>query len=255
MSAPQIKLITFSPKHPDYPLRVNNSRCTAREMVRIIPSPFFHPPPPDAKMNVSSPPAGLPLTPQPQTYPAVNPYPPAQSAPSTGPGSGFPPKSGLAGMTPHSMSSTPIPNMAPGAGMRGGLPEERNVAQLVRENTNVWARKWQGLLDRSTPHVLERWLVTLGLFLLFALNVILRQGVSSRPHRPLIPQTRDTGADMKDHSGTLSATPLPSTSSTCSSPFSSLDSTPRWPKTWLRMMSKRVLLVCQVLAPPRLRAD
>lgn len=66
--------------------------------------------------------------------------------------------------------------MAPGAGMRGGLPEERNVAQLVRENTNVWARKWQGLLDRSTPHVLERWLVTLGLFLLFALNVILRQG-------------------------------------------------------------------------------
>ncbi|KAE8537914.1 hypothetical protein D1P53_005975 [Cryptococcus gattii VGV] len=127
-------------------------------------------------MNVSNPPASSPLIEQPQTYPAVNPYPPTQSAPSTGPGSGFPPKSGLAGMTPHSMSSTPVPNMAPGAGVRGGLPEERNVAQRVRENTNVWARKWQGLLDRSTPHVLERWLVTLGLFLLFALNVILRQG-------------------------------------------------------------------------------
>lgn len=90
------------------------------------------------------------------------------------------------------MSSTPVPNMAPGAGVRGGLPEERNVAQLVRENTNVWARKWQGLLDRSTPHVLERWLVTLGLFLLFVLNVILRQGVSNSPHRAAYFTTRDT---------------------------------------------------------------
>lgn len=201
-------------------------------------------------MNVSRPPASPPLTPQPQTYPAVNPYPPTQAAPSAGPGSGFPPKSGLAGMTPHSMSSTPVPNMAPGAGVRGGLPEERNVAQLVRENTNVWARKWQGLLDRSTPHVLERWLVTLGLFLLFALNVILRQGVSGRLHRSLVPR-----ADIKDRSGTSSATPLPFTSSTCSSPSSSPDSTPRWRKTWPRTMLKKVPPVCPVLAPPRLRAD
>lgn len=151
------------------------------------------------KMNVRNPPASSPLIEQPQTYPAVNPYPPTQSAPSTGPGSGFPPKSGLAGMTPHSMSSTPVPNMAPGAGVRGGLPEERNVAQRVRENTNIWARKWQGLLDRSTPHVLERWLVTLGLFLLFALNVILRQGVSNSPYRvAYLTNTGHVNADIKD---------------------------------------------------------
>ena len=37
------------------------------------------------------------------------------------------------------------------------------------------------ILDRSTPMVVERWLGTLGVFLLFALNVILRQGVSWFP--------------------------------------------------------------------------
>ncbi|WVR07102.1 hypothetical protein IAU60_004141 [Kwoniella sp. DSM 27419] len=132
-----------------------------------------------------------------QSYPAINPYPSAgpggappsssesgapppgpgsSGRPSAGPGSGFPPRSGLAGMTPNSYASTPIPNMAPGSGIRGGLPEEKNVAQIVKENTNVYARKFQALLDRSTPHVMERWLVTLGLFLLFALNVVLRQG-------------------------------------------------------------------------------
>ncbi|OCF60640.1 hypothetical protein L486_00276 [Kwoniella mangroviensis CBS 10435] len=127
------------------------------------------------------------------SYPAVNPYPasgaapppgpgqsPAQgganNGPVGGPGSGFPPRSGLAGMQPNSYSSAPIPNLTPGSGIRGGLPEEKNVAQLVKENTNVYARKFQALLDRSTPHVMERWLVTLGLFLLFVLNVILRQG-------------------------------------------------------------------------------
>ena len=64
--------------------------------------------------------------------------------------------------------------------MRGGLPEEKNVAQIVRDNTTVYGRKFQGLLDRSTPHVVERWLVTLGLFIVFALNVIFRQGVSGQ---------------------------------------------------------------------------
>ena len=75
--------------------------------------------------------------------------------------------------------------MAPGsgAGMRGGLPEEKNVAQVVSEHTNVYARKFQILLDKSTPHTMERWLFTFGVFLLFGLNVVLRQGVclSSRP--------------------------------------------------------------------------
>ncbi|KAK8864453.1 hypothetical protein IAR55_001702 [Kwoniella newhampshirensis] len=121
---------------------------------------------------------------QPASYPSVDPYPPSGAPPPTGsgappaagPGSGFPPRSGLAGMTPHSMSSAPIPNMAPGSGMRGGLPEEKNVAQIVKENTNIYARKFQALLDRSTPHVMERWLATFGLFILFILNVVLRQG-------------------------------------------------------------------------------
>jgi hypothetical protein len=124
-------------------------------------------------------------------YPSsVNPYPtppqqqqpPPQSnstskTPATGPGSGFPPRSGLAGLQPNSYAGPPV-NMAPGAGIRGGLPEEKNVAQLVRENTTVFGRKYQALLDRSTPHVMERWLGTLGLFILFGLNVVFRQGVS-----------------------------------------------------------------------------
>lgn len=84
--------------------------------------------------------------------------------------------------------------MAPGSGIRGGLPEEKNVAQMVRENTTVYGRKYQALLDRSTPHVLERWLVTLGLFLLFGLNVVLRQGVSLTPlSPPPIPTSRHLG--------------------------------------------------------------
>ena len=61
--------------------------------------------------------------------------------------------------------------------MGNGLPEEKNVAQMVSENTGVYARKFQALLDRSTPHIVERWLVTGCLGLLFALNVVLRQGV------------------------------------------------------------------------------
>jgi hypothetical protein len=68
-----------------------------------------------------------------------------------------------------------------GAGLRGGLPEEKNVAQMMTEHTNVYARKFQILLDRSTPHTMERWLFTFGVFLIFGLNVVLRQGVSYIP--------------------------------------------------------------------------
>ncbi|EKD00237.1 ER to transport-related protein [Trichosporon asahii var. asahii CBS 8904] len=120
-------------------------------------------------------------------YPNVNPYPagpvdgsaPGPSGspmPAAGPGAGFPMRSGLAGMQPHSMSSPP--NMVPGsgAGLRGGLPEEKNVFEMVRDNTNVYARKFQGLLDRSTPHMMERWAFTGFLFFCFSLVVVLRQG-------------------------------------------------------------------------------
>lgn len=68
-----------------------------------------------------------------------------------------------------------------GAGLRGGLPEEKNVAQMMTEHTNVYARKFQILLDRSTPHTMERWLFTFGVFLIFGLNVVLRQGVGYIP--------------------------------------------------------------------------
>ena len=81
-------------------------------------------------------------------------------------------------------------NMNPGSGsgMRGGLPEEKNVAQMVQEHTNKYARRFQMILDRSTPMVVERWLGTLGVFLLFALNVILRQGVSTFSLTCVIPE-------------------------------------------------------------------
>jgi hypothetical protein len=92
--------------------------------------------------------------------------------------------------------------MAPGAGIRGGLPEEKNVAQLVRENTTVFGRKYQALLDRSTPHVMERWLGTLGLFILFGLNVVFRQGVSLSQSQSHI----DSGGADDLNSGSSSAT-------------------------------------------------
>ena len=121
-----------------------------------------------------------PTPPPTQGYPnSVSPYPSSTpNPPAAGPGSGFPPRSGLAGMQPNSYSSAPSMTPGSGAGTRGGLPEEKNVAQVIQENTNVYARKFQALLDRSTPHVVERWLGTGGLFLLFVLSVVLRQGVS-----------------------------------------------------------------------------
>jgi hypothetical protein len=69
-------------------------------------------------------------------------------------------------------------NLIPGsgAGIRGGLDDEKNVFDALRENTNVYARRYQSLLDRSTPHVMERWLVTGTLVILFSLSVIVRQG-------------------------------------------------------------------------------
>lgn len=122
-----------------------------------------------------------------QAYPNVSPYPPVPAGaagvpgssatpPAAGPGSGFPVRSGLAGMQPHSMA-TPA-NLIPGsgAGIRGGLEEDKNVFDALRENTSVGARRFQALLDRSTPHVMERWLVTGTLLVLFSLSVIVRQG-------------------------------------------------------------------------------
>lgn len=39
-------------------------------------------------------------------------------------------------------------------------------------------RQYQFYLDRSTPHVAYRWTATAGLFTIFALRIVLAQGVS-----------------------------------------------------------------------------
>ena len=39
-------------------------------------------------------------------------------------------------------------------------------------------RQYQKILDRWTPHVLQRWLATLGLLSLFMLRIVLSHGVS-----------------------------------------------------------------------------
>lgn len=156
-----------------------------------------------------------------------------------------------------------------GAGIRGGLPEEKNVAQLVQEHTNIYARKFQGLLDRSTPHVVERWIVTGVLFLLFLLNVVLRQGVSGLQSidpsysitHPRAIQMRARCASLQslcvrgEHladpsSGTSSATPSQSTSSTSSSPSCSPALTPPSPRTLRPRTSRRVRPACRVRRPP-----
>jgi hypothetical protein len=128
-------------------------------------------------------------------------------------------------MQPHSLSPAPGMNMSPGSGsgIRGGLPEEKNVAQLVKENTNVYARKFQALLDRSTPHVMERWLTTGGLFLLFALSVILRQGVRVVVFGGI--------ARLKESSGTSCAMLWQYTFLTSSWRSYNPASTPHWPPT------------------------
>jgi hypothetical protein len=39
-------------------------------------------------------------------------------------------------------------------------------------------RQYQQTLDRWTPHVLQRWLATLGLLAVFMLRIVLSQGVN-----------------------------------------------------------------------------
>lgn len=41
------------------------------------------------------------------------------------------------------------------------------------------SRQYQALLDRSAPHIVQRWLSTAGLVALFVLRIVVSQGVSS----------------------------------------------------------------------------
>jgi hypothetical protein len=50
--------------------------------------------------------------------------------------------------------------------------------QPVATQYNKYTRQYQALLDRSAPHVAQRWLATAGLVAIFILRVVLSQGVS-----------------------------------------------------------------------------
>jgi hypothetical protein len=52
--------------------------------------------------------------------------------------------------------------------------------QTVQASISKAQRQYQQTLDRWTPHMLQRWLATLGLLALFMLRIVLSQGVSVR---------------------------------------------------------------------------
>lgn len=52
-------------------------------------------------------------------------------------------------------------------------PMQNVTAQYVKIQ-----RQYQQILDRWTPHMLQRWLATAGLLALFFLRIVLAQGVS-----------------------------------------------------------------------------
>lgn len=51
--------------------------------------------------------------------------------------------------------------------------------QTVQASISKAQRQYQQTLDRWTPHVLQRWLTTLGLLALFMLRIVLSQGVGN----------------------------------------------------------------------------
>jgi hypothetical protein len=61
----------------------------------------------------------------------------------------------------------------------GSIPESMSA---VSDRVAKWKRQYQILLDRSTPHVLYRWLGFVGLVALFMLRILLAQGVSLISH-------------------------------------------------------------------------
>jgi hypothetical protein len=54
--------------------------------------------------------------------------------------------------------------------------EQTPVQNLQNQFTHV-QRQYQQLLDRWTPHTLNRWLSTAGLLAVFFLRIVLSQGV------------------------------------------------------------------------------
>ncbi|KAG9054055.1 hypothetical protein FS842_006330 [Serendipita sp. 407] len=51
------------------------------------------------------------------------------------------------------------------------------LVQQAQDQYRKYSRQYQYYLDRTTPHVVQRWLATGGIFALFMLRVIIAQGV------------------------------------------------------------------------------
>lgn len=63
-----------------------------------------------------------------------------------------------------------------------GVPASLQSAQQYIHRAQ---RQYQSYLDRATPHVMYRWLGTLGLTVLFELRIVFAQGVSADLYRVL----------------------------------------------------------------------
>lgn len=63
------------------------------------------------------------------------------------------------------------------------------IVQQAKDYYRKYSRQCQHYLDRTTPHLTQRWLATAGIYALFMLRVVIAQGVSTRVYlfapRPL----------------------------------------------------------------------
>lgn len=58
---------------------------------------------------------------------------------------------------------------------------DSNLPPLIQQAQNQYrkyARQYQYYLDRTTPHVTQRWISTVGIYAIFMLRVIFAEGVS-----------------------------------------------------------------------------
>lgn len=59
-----------------------------------------------------------------------------------------------------------------------GSGADPSPGQNISAQYSKLQRQYQQVLDRWTPHVLQRWLSTAGILFLFFLRIVLAQGVS-----------------------------------------------------------------------------
>ena len=75
---------------------------------------------------------------------------------------------------PHSATTSSFPSSLNLSDPDAALGPLKPVVDQYR----LLNRRYQTLLDRTTPHMLQRWLATAGLLVLFMLRIVLSQGVS-----------------------------------------------------------------------------